>query len=70
MRCPDAIVLLVDNDVNANHEETTMKTDSKSCTCGTCIGTTCTCGCQVAQTERRAGCHCGDACNCGPGCGC
>lgn len=47
-----------------------MKTDSKTCTCGTRTGKTCSCGCQAAQAARRAGCDCGDTCNCGPGCGC
>lgn len=47
-----------------------MKTDKKACTCGTCAGKTCNCGCQAAQSERRAGCRCGDACACGASCGC
>lgn len=66
----NAIVLLVDNDVNATYEEPTMKTDTKACTCGTCAGKTCTCGCQAVQSERRAGCRCGDACTCGASCAC
>jgi len=47
-----------------------MPTNSNACTCGSCAGHKCTCGCQNAKVERRTGCRCGEVCNCAPGCGC
>ena len=47
-----------------------MTTQSNVCTCETCVGTECTCGCQTAAPAAGASCRCGDACNCGPMCSC
>ena len=42
-----------------------------SCSCSTCNGGACTCGCQPATPEaRRAGCSCGEVCKCGAACAC
>lgn len=38
------------------------------CTCKSCPGTSCTCGCQRNTTQ--ATCACGPQCQCGPGCTC
>ena len=46
------------------------RTTPKACECKSCAGTTCTCGCQAAQNDRRAGCRCGATCACGPDCTC
>jgi hypothetical protein len=47
---------------------------SKVCTCASCAGASCTCGCQStipeAQRETQSACSCGDACTCGPDCAC
>ena len=45
-------------------------TTPKACTCESCAGATCTCGCQGAQNDRRPGCRCGEICACGPECTC
>ena len=42
-----------------------MMTNSNACTCGSCAGPGCTCGCQNVKTERRPGCQCGAVCRCG-----
>jgi hypothetical protein len=41
------------------------------CTCTTCPGTPCACGCQEAkQAATQAPCACGPQCQCGQGCDC
>jgi hypothetical protein len=46
------------------------------CTCTTCPGASCTCGCQTfptqvaAQAATQAACACGPQCQCGQGCTC
>lgn len=51
-----------------------MSTTSTVCTCDTCPGSTCTCGCQSAAsptiTQPAAACQCGEVCTCGPDCRC
>jgi hypothetical protein len=47
-----------------------MPTNSTPCTCETCPGSACTCGCQDAKAAPKTGCQCGDACKCGPNCSC
>ncbi len=47
-----------------------MSAQPNTCTCVTCPGSTCTCGCQNTGTDRRSGCQCGTACECGPACEC
>jgi hypothetical protein len=44
--------------------------NSNTCTCKTCVGAQCTCGCQKSVANRRPGCGCGDACTCGAECSC
>ncbi len=58
-------------------KETTMNesTNPTPCTCSTCPGTGCTCGCQPAATQTTqavppAACPCGPQCACGPACSC
>lgn len=48
----------------------TNTTTPKACTCGSCAGAACTCGCQNAKNDRRAGCRCGAVCACGANCTC
>ncbi|MEO8307681.1 MAG: hypothetical protein ABI616_06530 [Pseudomonadota bacterium] len=38
------------------------------CTCNSCPGTQCGCGCQGGA--QKNGCSCGAQCNCGDACGC
>lgn len=42
------------------------------CTCQTCPGMSCTCGCQKAsaQAANEAACACGPLCQCGQACNC
>jgi hypothetical protein len=42
------------------------------CTCKTCPGTSCTCGCQkdAPQAATQAARACGPQCTCGQGCTC
>ena len=47
-----------------------MTTQSNVCACVTCVGTSCTCGCQNAAPVQTASCQCGAVCNCGEGCTC
>ena len=47
-----------------------MANNSNACTCKSCPGPSCNCGCQPPKAERRAGCQCGEACNCGDTCSC
>ena len=47
-----------------------MAINSNVCTCETCPGPGCKCGCQTVKTAPPAGCQCGSACTCGPTCGC
>jgi hypothetical protein len=47
-----------------------MSAQSITCTCATCPGSSCTCGCQNIATAPRPGCKCGAACACGPSCSC
>lgn len=42
----------------------------QECTCLSCEGAACTCGCQTTRTERRTECKCGSKCKCGPDCNC
>jgi hypothetical protein len=52
-----------------NLKEPIMNTPQQSaCTCNTCPGTGCTCGCQ--QAAAQAACACGPQCPCGPQCRC
>lgn len=41
-----------------------------SCTCLSCPGPSCTCGCRNRATVLRAAGSCSDACRCGPACRC
>ena len=43
---------------------------SKACTCASCAGATCTCGCQELVNDATPKCQCGDACTCGADCAC
>jgi hypothetical protein len=46
---------------------------SNVCTCVSCAGASCTCGCQSAVPavgETQPACLCGPACTCGPDCAC
>ena len=49
-------------------------TQQSTCSCTTCPGTGCTCGCQqaAAQTARACApqCQCGAQCQCGSQCQC
>lgn len=47
-----------------------MANNSNVCTCGTCPGPDCTCGCQTVKATPPSGCQCGSTCNCGPACSC
>lgn len=47
-----------------------MTTQSNACTCDTCVGTQCTCGCQNQPAAPALSCQCGEACNCGEACTC
>jgi hypothetical protein len=47
-----------------------MSTQPNTCTCDTCPGSSCTCGCQHTGTAPSSACTCGPACACGPTCGC
>jgi hypothetical protein len=50
---------------------TTLKaTQSNACTCESCTGSQCKCGCQNAATRPAASCKCGQACSCGQTCNC
>ena len=43
---------------------------SNVCTCASCAGATCTCGCQALVSDATPKCQCGDACKCGADCAC
>lgn len=53
---------------------------STLCTCTTCPGASCACGCQevaaqaiaqaIVRTAAQGACACGPQCQCGPGCTC
>lgn len=43
---------------------------ANACTCVSCAGASCTCGCQSTAPETKPACLCGDACTCGPNCAC
>jgi hypothetical protein len=47
-----------------------MSIQKNACTCVSCPGSSCTCGCQTTGTAQRSVCRCGEACACGPTCGC
>jgi hypothetical protein len=48
-----------------------MSNKSKQCSCVSCVGPTCKCGCQNTKAADRApNCQCGDSCNCFPVCNC
>ena len=43
--------------------------NSMKCSCKSCAGAACHCGCQSAKAEpKTTGCRCGDSCKCGPQC--
>lgn len=47
-----------------------MTTQSNACTCETCTGAPCTCGCQHPDAPTTSSPDCGEACTCGPTCAC
>jgi hypothetical protein len=46
--------------------------NTTNCQCTTCVGDTCTCGCQSnsGALDLGAACPCGPDCQCGPACDC
>ena len=49
-------------------------TQQSACSCNTCPGTGCTCGCQQAAAQTAGACSpqclCGTQCQCGSGASC
>src|SRR5882724_6622182 len=66
---PSKVRLIEDIPSSTNQRKSIMNdVKQAACTCGTCNGSTCACGCQ--QPAQQAVCACGAQCKCEPVCVC